>query len=106
VVTRQSHPPQPGSPARGAFIGCKGDLDFPIIQGVELEGEKQDFGADGRGLGAHVGLELARILARQDIDLLGLLEEKTKGNLTGEEERLMEQALCDLRMRYVEVTRG
>jgi hypothetical protein len=46
------------------------------------------------------------VLARQDIDLLGLLEEKTKGNLTGEEERLMEQALCDLRMRYVEVTRG
>ncbi len=45
-------------------------------------------------------------LARQDIDLLGLLEEKTKGNLTGEEERLMEQALCDLRMRFVEVSRG
>jgi hypothetical protein len=45
-------------------------------------------------------------LARQDIDLLGLLEEKTKGNLSGDEERLMEQALCDLRMRYVEVTRG
>jgi Domain of unknown function (DUF1844) len=45
-------------------------------------------------------------LARQDIDLLGLLGDKTKGNLTGEEERLMEQALCDLRMRYVEVTRG
>jgi hypothetical protein len=45
-------------------------------------------------------------LARQDIDLLGLLQEKTKGNLTGDEERLLEQALCDLRMRYVEVTRG
>jgi hypothetical protein len=51
-----------------------------------------------------VGRDLG--LARHDIDLLGLLEEKTKGNLTGEEERLMEQALCDLRMRYVEVTRG
>jgi hypothetical protein len=45
-------------------------------------------------------------MARQDIDLLGLLQEKTKGNLTGDEERLLEQALCDLRMRYVEVTRG
>ena len=45
-------------------------------------------------------------LARQDIDLLGLLQEKTKGNLTGDEERLLEQALCDLRMRYVEVARG
>lgn len=45
-------------------------------------------------------------LARQDIDLLGLLSEKTKGNLTGDEERLLEQALCDLRMRFVEVSRG
>lgn len=46
------------------------------------------------------------LLARQDIDLLGLLQEKTKGNLTGDEERLLEQALCDLRMRWVEVSRG
>lgn len=46
------------------------------------------------------------MLARQDIDLLGLLQDKTKGNLTGDEERLLEQALCDLRMRFVEVSRG
>lgn len=44
-------------------------------------------------------------LARQDIDLLGVLEEKTKGNLTGEEEALLEQALTDLRMRFVEASR-
>lgn len=41
-------------------------------------------------------------LARQTIDLLGLLEEKTRGNLTGEEERLLTQILFDLRMRFVE----
>lgn len=35
------------------------------------------------------------------IDLLGMLEVKTKGNLTGEEERLLRQLLFDLRMRYV-----
>lgn len=46
------------------------------------------------------------LMARQDIDLLGLLQEKTKGNLTGDEERLLEQALCDLRMRFVEVSKG
>ncbi len=45
-------------------------------------------------------------LARQDIDLLGLLQDKTKGNLTGEEERLLDQALYDLRMRFVEVSRA
>ena len=41
-------------------------------------------------------------LARQTIDLLGLLEEKTKGNLTGDEERLLSQILFDLRMRFLE----
>jgi len=42
-------------------------------------------------------------LAKQTIDLLGLLEEKTKGNLSGEEEGLLSQVLFDLRMRYVEI---
>ena len=46
------------------------------------------------------------LMARQDIDLLGLLQDKTKGNLSGEEERLLEHSLCDLRMRYVEVSKG
>jgi hypothetical protein len=45
-------------------------------------------------------------LARQTIDLLGLLEEKTKGNLTGDEERLLAHILYDLRMRFVEVSKG
>ncbi|MCL2778339.1 MAG: DUF1844 domain-containing protein [Polyangiaceae bacterium] len=41
-------------------------------------------------------------LAKQNIDILGLLEDKTKGNLSGDEERLLAQVLFDLRMRYVE----
>lgn len=45
-------------------------------------------------------------MARQTIDLLSLLQEKTKGNLTGTEERILEQALYDLRMRFVEVAKG
>jgi len=45
-------------------------------------------------------------LAKQTIDLLALLSEKTRGNLTGEEERLLEQTLFDLRMRFVEVSRS
>lgn len=42
------------------------------------------------------------VLARQTIDLIAMLEEKTKGNLTGDEERLISQILFDMRMRYVE----
>lgn len=45
------------------------------------------------------------VLARQTIDLLEILSEKTKGNLTGEEERLLDHVLYELRMRYVEVSK-
>jgi hypothetical protein len=45
------------------------------------------------------------ILVKQTIDLLAVLQEKTQGNLTSEEERILEQVLYDLRMRYVEVTK-
>jgi hypothetical protein len=45
------------------------------------------------------------VLARQTIDLVAMLEEKTKGNLTGDEERLIGQILFDLRMRYVELSK-
>jgi hypothetical protein len=39
--------------------------------------------------------------AKQSIDCIELLEEKTKGNLTGEEERLLSEVLYDLRLRFV-----
>ena len=45
-------------------------------------------------------------LARQTIDLLALLQDKSKGNLTGEEEHVLDQAVFDLRMRYVEVAKS
>lgn len=45
-------------------------------------------------------------LARQTIDLLALLQDKTRNNLTGEEEQVLHQVLYDLRMRYVEVSRA
>lgn len=44
-------------------------------------------------------------LARQTIDVLGILEAKTRGNLTGEEERLLSTVLYDLRFRFVQATR-
>ena len=43
-------------------------------------------------------------LAKQTIDLIGMLKEKTKGNLTPDEAKLMENILFDLRMRYVKAT--
>jgi hypothetical protein len=46
------------------------------------------------------------VLARQTIDILEMLEEKTRGNLTGDEERMLSQALGELRQRFSEVSRG
>lgn len=42
--------------------------------------------------------------ARQTIDTISLLKEKTKGNLTQAEELLIQNCLYELRMAYVEVT--
>ena len=42
-------------------------------------------------------------MAKQHIDMLAILEEKTKGNLTEEEKKLLDSALYEVRMRYVSV---
>ena len=42
--------------------------------------------------------------ARQSIDMLSVLDEKTKGNLSDQERRLLQNALFDLRMSFLEIT--
>jgi hypothetical protein len=42
--------------------------------------------------------------ARQSIDMLSILQDKTKGNLNEKEQRLLQNALFDLRMMFVEIT--
>src|SRR5437870_3245809 len=44
--------------------------------------------------------------AEQMIDILSLLEQKTRGNLTAEERQLLEQLLFELRMRFVEAQKS
>ena len=41
-------------------------------------------------------------IARHSIDLLAMLQEKTRGNVTMEEQRLVENALTELRFRFVQ----
>jgi hypothetical protein len=61
-----------------------GDLPDPT-------GEKSDPNLDG---------------AAQMIEILALLEAKTRGNLTAEERQLLEQVLYELRMRFVQARAG
>ncbi len=44
--------------------------------------------------------------AEQMIEILGLIEEKTRGNLTADERQLLDQILYELRMRFVEAGQG
>ena len=39
--------------------------------------------------------------AKSAIDMLAMIAEKTKGNLTPEEDRLLQQTLTDLRLNYI-----
>jgi hypothetical protein len=52
-----------------------------------------------RGGESHIDLDMARY----QIDLLGILEEKTRGNLSVEEQKLLDLTLYDLRARFVSV---
>lgn len=44
--------------------------------------------------------------ARQMIDIISILQDKTRGNLTPEEAAILERVLYELRMRFVEVQRA
>jgi hypothetical protein len=57
--------------------------------------EHPDMGARGKDLP----------MAKHTIDILAMLEAKTKGNLTPAEEKLISSLLYDLRLRYVEATK-
>ena len=43
-------------------------------------------------------------IVRNDIDILLMLREKTKGNLTADEEQLISSVIYDLQMRYLQET--
>ena len=92
--SRQASPSQK-TPGQGDFsfflsslsmqaLMCLGELAHPATNQV------------------HEDLEQARTL----IDVLGMLQEKTKGNLTSEEQGLLEELLYELRLKYVEKTRS
>jgi len=92
--------PSPGARAEGELPEARFDL---FIQGLAMEA------LIALGDVPHpttrrqtVNLPQAKYL----IDLLGVLEEKTKGNLAGEEEQLFKDLLYQLRMRYLNKSGG
>jgi hypothetical protein len=49
--------------------------------------------------GEHIPADLPN--AKRTVDLLGVLQEKTQGNLTANESRMLEDVLYELRMSFV-----
>lgn len=102
------------------------DIDFSSVrgepQGAPKEGESGsdiNFATFIFSLGSAALVELGAapnpssgkhqknlLAAKQNIDLLALIREKTKGNLTRDEEKLLDNFLYDLRMRYVDSSKG
>ena len=76
---------------------------FFLVESILMQAQMQlgllDFGGE-EGEAPEPNLPLAR----HSIDLLAMLGEKTKGNLTAEEQRLLENGLTELRFRYVQVS--
>ncbi len=58
--------------------------------------------SDDSGNRAEPNLEAAA----QIVEVLALLDQKTRGNLTAEERQVLEQVLYELRMRFVEASGG
>jgi len=73
-----------------------------LIQSVYMTAIMQMGGSTPEGEQPRVDL----MGARQSVDMLAVLSEKTKGNLSEAESRLLESALFELRMAFLEVTQA
>ncbi len=75
-------------------------LVFSLKTQAEIRLGLSPFGAPGDGEGDETDLPSAR----HAIDMLAMIAEKTRGNLSMEEQRLIENSLTELRFRFVQVT--
>ncbi len=111
--TREEEEKKPEAPSRSSSIGAN-----------QIEAEAEEYGAEGPvgfdtlvsylsttamfqlGLLAGPGGERIPpdlVNARRTLDLLEVLQQKTRGNLTPDEKRLLDDALYELRMSFVEI---
>ena len=73
-----------------------------LVQSVYMQAILQLGGGTQEGQQPQVDI----LGARQSIDMLGILSEKTKGNLTSTEEALLLSALFELRIGFLEITQA
>ncbi len=79
-------------------------IDFPTLIMSFASAAMIGMGAVPDPLTGQVSRDLA--VAKQNIDIIALIRDKTKGNLTGEEDSLVEGILYELRMVFVQAQKG
>jgi len=90
---------------RGAAAGARGERQLPeanlttLISSLMTQVLLYLGDLTPRGVEPQINLDMAKF----NVDLLGVLEEKAKGNLTPDEQRTLDNALYEVRMRYVSV---
>jgi hypothetical protein len=98
-----------GGAAEAAQAGRQrgqGGLPEPSFQTLVSTMVTQALFAMGAIPDPNTGQRVAHLdLARHHIDMLGVLEEKTKGNLEEDEQKMLSNALYELRMQYTELSR-
>jgi hypothetical protein len=88
--------------AQNPAIGAQPPIKFEhLVQQLYLSALMQMGAATPEGQRPRVDI----IGARQSIDLLGVLEEKTRGNLNANETRMLDTVLFELRMTFLELTK-
>lgn len=95
--------PTAGMPRAGAGRGSERGLPpatfTTLVQSIVTQVLFYLGELSARGVEPSVNLDMAK----HNIDMLGVIEQKTRGNLTEEEQRLLDSALYETRMRYVSI---
>jgi hypothetical protein len=89
------------NPGAREAVGSSAEMTFDkLVQSIYMTAALQ------MGAGTQPGEQprIDIVGARQSIDMLSILTEKTKGNLTDKEQRLLQNALFELRMMFMEIT--
>ena len=97
-VTVETQNPSTGEPATGSDASAINFVGFVLSLAHTAAVHFGDVADPFSGEKMEVNLTAAQ----QMIDILGLLEQKTRGNLTAEERQLLDQVLFELRLRFVE----
>ena len=93
--------PSPSSDVDGYTSG--GEIDFPTFLMSLASSAQISLGLVPHPITGESQRDLAH--AKQTIDILGLVETKTQGNLNSEESGLLKNILFQLRMQYVELSK-